>query len=129
MPIRVCKHLTDGTHKDCRECNAFKAKDEITELGSVLVGMARSLHARSELAEAIAEGDLTQDVTVASENDQLGHALRVMLEGLREMVGSIQNAVSRLPPVPVKYPMPARHCLREQLNQPVFTRRSNGLNE
>nr|WP_320050909.1 methyl-accepting chemotaxis protein [uncultured Desulfuromonas sp.] len=88
----VCKHLTDGTHKDCRECHAFKAKDEITELGSVLVGMARSLHARSELAEAIAEGDLTQDVAVASENDQLGHALKVMLEGLREMVGGIQNA-------------------------------------
>ena len=88
----VCKHLTDGTHQDCRECKAFQARDEITELGSVLVGMARSLHARSELAEAIAQGDLTQTVAVSSDNDQLGIALKVMLEGLREMVGGIQNA-------------------------------------
>ncbi len=88
----VCKHLTDGTHQDCRECKAFQARDEITELGSVLVGMAHSLQSRSELAEAIAEGDLTQDVAITSSNDQLGHALKTMLEGLREMVGGIQTA-------------------------------------
>ncbi|PLX93343.1 MAG: hypothetical protein C0620_07815 [Desulfuromonas sp.] len=88
----VCKHLTDGTHQDCRECKAFQAKDEITELGSVLVGMAHSLRSRSELAEAIAQGDLTQEVTISSPNDQLGHALKEMLSGLRDMVGGIQTA-------------------------------------
>lgn len=89
-PTPVCKYLTNGTHKDCRDCKAFQAKDEITELGSVLVGMAKSLQCRSELAEAIAQGDLTQDVAITSEKDQLGHALKKMLDGLREMVGSIQ---------------------------------------
>ncbi|EAT16344.1 CZB domain-containing protein [Desulfuromonas acetoxidans] len=88
----VCKHLTDGTHQDCRECKAYQAKDEITELGSVLIGMAHSLQSRSELAEAIAEGDLTQEVSISSPNDKLGHALKTMLEGLREMVGGIQTA-------------------------------------
>ena len=91
-PNPVCIKLTNGTYEDCRECKVFRAKDEITELGSVLVGMAKSLQGRSNLAEAIARGDLTQDVQVASANDQLGNALKTMLEGLREMVGGIQIA-------------------------------------
>lgn len=91
-PNPVCIKLTNGTYQDCRECKVFKARDEITELGSVLVGMAKSLQGRSDLAEAIARGDLTQDVQVASANDQLGNALKTMLEGLREMVGGIQIA-------------------------------------
>ncbi len=91
-PNPVCVKLTNGTFSDCRQCKVFKAKDEITELGSVLVGMAKSLQGRSELAEAIAQGDLTHDVQVSSANDQLGHALKTMLEGLRDMVGNIQVA-------------------------------------
>ncbi|MCK4501763.1 MAG: hypothetical protein KAU22_01935, partial [Desulfuromonadales bacterium] len=91
-PTPVCIKLTDGTYKDCRECKVFKATDEITELGSVLVGMAKSLQGRSDLAEAIARGDLTQDVSVASPKDQLGNALKGMLDNLREMVGGIQIA-------------------------------------
>ncbi len=91
-PNPVCIKLTGGTFSDCRECKVYRAKDEITELGSVLVGMAKSLQGRSELAEAIARGDLTQDVLVASSNDQLGNALKIMLEGLRDMVGNIQVA-------------------------------------
>jgi len=91
-PTPVCAKLTNGTFSDCRECKVYKAKDEITELGSVLVGMAKSLQGRSEVAEAIARGDLSQDVDVASQNDQLGVALKSMLAGLREMVGGIQIA-------------------------------------
>lgn len=91
-PTPVCEQLTNGTYKDCRECKVFKATDEITELGSVLVGMAKSLQGRSDLAEAIAKGDLTQDVAVSSSKDQLGNALKIMLDGLREMVGGIQIA-------------------------------------
>ncbi len=91
-PNPVCVKLTNGTHSDCRQCKVYRAKDEITELGSVLVGMAKSLQGRSELAEAIARGDLTHDVQVASSSDQLGNALKTMLEGLRDMVGNIQIA-------------------------------------
>ena len=91
-PTPVCLQLTNGTHVDCRECKVFKATDEISELGSVMVGMAKSLQGRSELAEAIACGDLTQNVAVSSPDDQLGNALKVMLDGLREMVGGIQVA-------------------------------------
>lgn len=91
-PNPVCIRLTSGDYKDCYSCNVFQAKDEITELGSVLVGMAKSLQGRSELAEAIARGDLTQEVNIFSQKDQLGNALKTMLDGLREMVGGIQIA-------------------------------------
>ena len=91
-PRPECVKIKEGIISDCRDCSAFSARDEISELGSVLVGMAKSLHMRSELAEAIASGDLTQEVQVVSHNDQLGNALRSMMEGLREMVGGIQVA-------------------------------------
>ncbi len=91
-PNPVCIKLTNGTYGDCRECKVFRARDEITELGSVLVGMGKSLRGRSDLAAAIARGDLTQEIRVDSGADQLGNALKTMLAGLREMVGGIQIA-------------------------------------
>ncbi len=91
-PTPVCIKLKNGTYSDCRQCSAYHARDEITELGSVLVGMARSLQGRSELADAIARGDLSLEVPVMSQDDQLGMALKEMLEELREMVGGIQVA-------------------------------------
>ncbi len=91
-PTPTCVNLTNGTYTDCRECKAYRATNELTELGSVLVGMANSMQSRSDLAEAIANGDLTQDVALSSQNDQLGKALKTMLGGLREMVGSLQIA-------------------------------------
>ena len=91
-PTPDCVKVKEGKLSDCRECAVFNAKDEISELGSVLVGMARSLRERSELAEAIARGDLTRDVRMTSSHDQLGMALQTMLDGLRHMVGEIQTA-------------------------------------
>ncbi len=95
-PTPTCVSLTNGTYKDCRECKAYRATNELTELGSVLVGMANSMQSRSDLAEAIAGGDLTQDVILNSQNDQLGKALKTMLAGLREMVGSLQIAGAQI---------------------------------
>ncbi|MCF6178495.1 MAG: methyl-accepting chemotaxis protein [Geopsychrobacter sp.] len=91
-PTPTCFYLTNGSHADCRECKAYRATNELTELGSVLVGMANSMQGRSELAEAIASGDLTRDVKLNSQNDQLGKALKTMLGGLREMVSNLQVA-------------------------------------
>jgi hypothetical protein len=44
---------------------------------------------RSELAETIAQGDLTQDVAITSENDQLGHALKAMLNGNSQLTNEM----------------------------------------
>ncbi len=66
--------------------------DEIGKLGYALDSMADSLQQRAELAEAIAEGDLTQEVVLASERDVLGRALRTMTEKLNDILGQISMA-------------------------------------
>ncbi len=70
--------------------------DEIGQLGHALDTMADSLQQRSELAEAIAEGDLTRDVTLASEQDVLGRALRTMAEKLNDIISQINAASEQI---------------------------------
>jgi methyl-accepting chemotaxis protein len=67
-------------------------KDEIGQLATALDAMADSLQERVELAEAIAAGDLTREVTLASEQDALGRALRTMTERLNDILGQISIA-------------------------------------
>jgi methyl-accepting chemotaxis protein len=67
-------------------------KDEIGQLATALDAMADSLQERVELAESIAEGDLTREVTLASEQDALGRALRTMTERLNDILGQISIA-------------------------------------
>ncbi len=66
--------------------------DEIGQLAGALDSMADSLQQRAELAEEIAEGDLTQEVVLASEQDVLGRALRTMTEKLNDILSQISMA-------------------------------------
>ncbi len=66
--------------------------DEIGQLTHALDDMADSLQQRAELAEAIADGDLTREVTLASEQDVLGRALRTMNEKLNDILSQISMA-------------------------------------
>ena len=66
--------------------------DEIGTLANALDTMADGLQQRAELAEAIAEGDLTQEVILASEQDVLGRALRTMTEKLNDILSQISMA-------------------------------------
>jgi len=93
VPIRKGVNLAEEIAQgDLSQRLNLDQKDEIGQLGQALDRMTESLSKSADVAEAIAQGDLTQDVTVASTKDQLGNALRNMLEGLREMVGGIQVA-------------------------------------
>jgi len=90
-PHKSCIKLTeyDG---DCRKCPVYAVGNELEELGSVIGGMAEGLQQREELAETIAGGDLTGQVTMVSEHDRLGRSLQEMLDSLRSMVGQVQTA-------------------------------------
>ncbi len=70
--------------------------DEIGKLGNALDTMAGSLQERAELAEAIASGDLSQEVTLASEKDVLGQALRNMTDKLNDIIGQINAASEQI---------------------------------
>ncbi len=77
---------------DLRQRLNLNQKDEVGQLGLALDRMVDSLNSSAAMAEAIAEGDLTQDVKPASEQDRLGNAFKAMVENLREIVGGIQLA-------------------------------------
>jgi methyl-accepting chemotaxis protein len=81
-PVKHCPRAKKG--EDCRTCELFGAKTELEELGSIVMGLAQGLFEREHLALAIARGDLTKEVTLASDKDGLGHALQAMIKGLKE---------------------------------------------
>jgi methyl-accepting chemotaxis protein len=70
--------------------------DEIGQLGNALDNMADSLSERARLAEAIAEGDLTCEVTLASDKDVLGRALSNMTDHLNNILGQINGASEQI---------------------------------
>jgi len=78
--------------RDCRSCEIYGAHDELEELGSIINALSNNLGQRERLALDIAEGDLTQEVPLASEEDTLGMALSTMNDSLRNIIGLVQVA-------------------------------------
>ncbi|WP_067221309.1 HAMP domain-containing methyl-accepting chemotaxis protein [Marinomonas gallaica] len=54
--------------------------------------MVSSLQTKANLAQKIADGDLTVQVSLASDKDVLGQALQVMVERLRHVLSEVQLA-------------------------------------
>ncbi|MGH2872565.1 MAG: HAMP domain-containing protein, partial [Solirubrobacteraceae bacterium] len=75
---------------------AVSSRDELGEMAADFNAMTDYLRATAELAEAIANGDLTADVRPRSEHDALGNALADMTHGLRRLVGSINSATGSM---------------------------------
>ncbi len=88
--IKHCPKALAG--EDCRTCKLYGARNEAEELGSIINALANTLAEREALAMAIANGDLTREVEIASEKDALGKALQRMVESLRNILGQIQTA-------------------------------------
>jgi methyl-accepting chemotaxis protein len=78
----ACPQAVGG--EDCRNCIVYQRSkaDELTEMGSSLNVLADEMERRAKIAHAIADGDLTQKVIIASEKDLLGKALQRMIEKL-----------------------------------------------
>lgn len=81
-------------HGDLSRQLEVKRLDEIGELAVAINGMRTNLAGKARLAQQIAQGDLTQEATVLSNRDALGLALKQMLQGLREIVGTIQKVAA-----------------------------------
>ena len=63
-----------------------QGRDEVARMAKALNDMAEQLAGRARLAEQIANGDLTIEVKLASDDDLLGHALRRMVRTLRQLI-------------------------------------------
>lgn len=71
-------------------------KDEIGQLAASLDHMVTSLRRQTNVAERIADGDLMVEVQLASEKDQLGSALKLMVAKLREIIGQVTGAIENV---------------------------------
>lgn len=74
----------------------YHSADEIGQLSDALDGMADTLHAHVSVADKIAQGDLNQNVKMASPQDQLGRALDQMILDLNNLVGQIRQRAEHI---------------------------------
>ncbi len=91
---KKCPRAKKG--EDCKSCNMYGAHSEMEELGSSVMALANAMEVRSSLALQIANGDLTKDVTVFSEKDTLGKALRKMHSNLNSVLRQVQATAHRI---------------------------------
>ncbi|MDD5451419.1 MAG: methyl-accepting chemotaxis protein [Desulfovibrionales bacterium] len=67
-------------------------QDEIARVIESLNKVIESLRETARVAEAVARGDLTVEITLKSEKDVLGNAFKRMINDLRNIVGNIKTA-------------------------------------
>jgi methyl-accepting chemotaxis protein len=70
--------------------------DEIGNLSEAANKMAEALDTKARLALQIGEGDLRQDVTLSSDKDTLGLALKKMVANLRDVVANVRAAAENV---------------------------------
>ncbi|RBA54250.1 chemotaxis protein [Stutzerimonas zhaodongensis] len=93
MPIRKAAQLASAIQQgDFSQRLGHQSADEVGQLSASLDRMADSLQEQVHVAERISQGDLTVEVRLASERDQLGLALRRMVENLNELVSQVQHS-------------------------------------
>jgi methyl-accepting chemotaxis protein len=74
----------------------FHQQDEIGQLANVFGDLVRSLLQKTEIAERIADGDLTVDALASSSEDRLGLAMIRMVSTLRDQVSHIAESAVNL---------------------------------
>ena len=62
------------------------------ELGSILGGLENFLTDREVIVTKMSEGDLTKDVTLASDRDTFGKAFKNMVNNLREIISQVLSS-------------------------------------
>ncbi|HMV18831.1 MAG TPA: methyl-accepting chemotaxis protein [Rhodocyclaceae bacterium] len=70
------------------------SEDEVGHLAHALDEMSQGLLSKARLAEQISEGDLNVDVELASDDDQLGRALKRMVDTLNNLVSELQGGAN-----------------------------------
>ena len=71
-------------------------KDEVGQLALALDNMAEGLESKAVLAKRIADGDLTCEVKLASEEDSLGLTLQAMIKSLSEIISQVNEAAGQV---------------------------------
>ncbi|OEC66676.1 chemotaxis protein [Pseudomonas sp. AP19] len=72
------------------------SEDEVGQLSVALNEMSDSLQRQVKVAERISEGDLDLEVTLSSQNDQLGKALQQMVRNLNHLIIEVQSNATQI---------------------------------
>ncbi len=89
----VCHEMAAG---DLSQRLEVFCKDEIGQLCIDMNAMADGLDKKVQLAEKVANGDLTVSVDLTSDKDVLGRALRTMVERLNDLLGQVRSASEQI---------------------------------
>lgn len=82
--------------EDCKTCELYGPNNNMQELGSALMGLANAMKLRASLARQIADGDLTQEVAIASDHDELGLALVQMHQNLKNVLCQLMQTATHI---------------------------------
>ena len=94
-PLRDTAHVLEAVALgDLTQRVTVDSQDEVGRIAVALNRAVESLATMAKVAETIAHGDLTVEPAVLSERDTLGHAVRQMLENLRQIVDHIQRVAA-----------------------------------
>ena len=97
VPVAKSVLLADEISKgDFSARLKLDTSDEIGQLSQALDRMADNLQKQAIIAEEISQGNLTVDVQLASERDQLGKALKQMVEYLNDIVRQVMVAADNV---------------------------------
>ena len=72
------------------------SKDEMGDMAASFMRMVAYLQGMADVAQKLAVGDLTQNVTPISAKDVLGNAFKGMVDSLRNLVGEVTENASSL---------------------------------
>lgn len=86
MVVEIAKKVAEGD----LDMDLPSRGEAATSLYAATRLMVEKLKEKAHLTQAIAQGDLTQNVELASDRDVLGKALQQMVGNLSEILGSVQ---------------------------------------
>jgi methyl-accepting chemotaxis protein len=89
--VRAARGIAEG---DVDQTVDLKSKDELGQVGHAFEGMVSYLQETAEVADRIAHGDLSREVTPRSEHDRLGVALAEMNGSLRTALHGVTSSAT-----------------------------------
>lgn len=96
-PIRRALDLAEKIQAgDVSERVNLELDDEIGQMTKAMDKMADILEEKAQLAEFVANGDLTVSVQVASDKDRLGQALKNMVNSLGRFMKKVKESAAQL---------------------------------
>jgi methyl-accepting chemotaxis protein len=90
----LAKEVTRGNFDI--EPREVKSRDELGDLERAFYAMMYSLQAKAEVVSSFAQGNLTAEVVLSSEEDGLGRSLQQMKDSLNEILSQVDQAVIQM---------------------------------